>query len=38
MVEMAEQKTIESNSLIEVDMTELQAIDFNNCCRIVQFK
>lgn len=38
MLEMTEQKMIESNGLVEVETVELQADDFNNCCRIVQFK
>lgn len=37
MLEMTEQKLVESNKLIEVEIVELQAADFNNCCRIVQF-
>ena len=38
MTEIIEQKMIELNNLVEVEALELEAVDFNNCCRIVQFK
>ncbi len=38
MTANTEQKVINDTCLVVVTETELQAADFNNCCRIVQFE